>query len=71
MKQDIQKFKTGFELYSKEKKKLSKYKKELKEMKEKDKENMQINCEKDQAILKIKNSFMCMIYFFHVLNVFR
>lgn len=58
MRDDIEKLKNGFEIYEKEKKRATKYKKELRVFKEKDKENQNINHEREEAILKIKNSFM-------------
>lgn len=54
-------------MYEKEKHKKESLRKKLnkcrKEMEEFDKENTHVNSEKNQAILKIKNSFMCKLSF--------
>ena len=63
MLQDIESLKNSYEMYEKEKKKKESLKKKLskckKDMEEFDKENYSMNMAKDQAILKIKNGFMC------------
>lgn len=64
---DIDNFKNSYEMYEREKHKKESLRKKLnkcrKEMEEFDKENSHANLEKDQAILKIKNSFMCKLSF--------